>query len=73
MGFRSGDYGGRKTRSLPQARSTSRAWLDLWADRFSATTICPGRSVGASWLLMSASKLARFIAPSRTQGAISPS
>ena len=36
IGFRSGEYGGRKIRSLPWARSSARARLDLWDDRLSA-------------------------------------
>lgn len=35
-------------RSLPWARNNSKARLDLWDDRLSATTICPGHSAGAN-------------------------
>ena len=46
IGFRSGQYFGRKNSLAPAERMSWRTALLLWLPRLSMTTMSPGRSVG---------------------------
>ncbi len=51
MGFRSGEYFGKKNSLAPAERISWRAALPLWLPRLSMMTISPGRRVGKEDLL----------------------
>jgi hypothetical protein len=71
-GVESGEEGGRKRSEQPRAERTSWRLAALWALRWSSTTTCPGRSVGANCSVMSHAKVARSIAPAIGQGSRKP-
>ena len=64
---------GKVEQRRPRASIASRTPATLWLPRLSATTVSPGRSVGASICSTQARKAGPWIAPSSTSGATSPS
>jgi len=73
MGVQSGEYGGRKSSSQPRAAMAWRMLSAWWALRWSTTTTCPGRSVGASCAAIDHANVAVSIAPAIIQGSCRPS
>jgi len=69
MGFRSGEYGGRKRSFAPAARIAFLTPGPLWLPRLSMMTISPGASVGTRNCSIQLVKLWPLMGPSSTQGA----
>src|SRR3954471_21233532 len=69
IGFRSGEYFGRKKSLAPTERMSSRTALPLWLPRLSMMTMSPRFKVGSRTFSTLIVKLSPSIGPSRTQGA----
>ena len=73
IGFRSGEYGGKKANSAPDNAINSRVRARSWLLRLSIATKSPGRSVGTSTCSTNASKRSLLTAPSTTVKQRTPS